>query len=95
MAEDETRWYHLSLCRGMRTNLFYDDYESSEELAKTVDGICDACPVKMICRQEGYEKKEYGVWGGVFLINGKPTKARNEHKEDLEWKRIMDDWNSR
>lgn len=88
LEDEELSWYHIGLCQGMRTNWFYDDYEADQELAKVMDNICLSCPARTSCLREGIENKEYGLWGGVFLSNGKIDIARNEHKTDEIWARI-------
>jgi hypothetical protein len=80
MDDDELEWYHIGICRGMQTNWFYVDYENDPIFAKVMDSICASCPVQAMCLREGMENKEYGLWGGVFLNNGKPDLAKNAHK---------------
>lgn len=86
--DDELEWYHLSICRGMKTNWFYDDYEADPMFAKLMDGICLSCPVRAMCLREGVENQEYGLWGAVFLNNGKTDTSRNAHKTDEVWEEI-------
>lgn len=89
MIEDEDlSWYHLSVCDGMEVNWFYDDYEADPVFATTIDSICLSCPVRDMCLKEGIENKEYGVWGGVFLVNGKIDPQRNAHKTQDVWEGI-------
>lgn len=88
IEDDGLEWYHLSVCQGMNTNHFYDDYESDPLFASVMDSICLACPVRSMCLREGVENNEYGLWGGVFLNNGKPDKSRNAHKTDDIWSQI-------
>lgn len=33
---------------------------------------CDGCPVRLECRTFGMENEGYGIWGGAFLVKGKP-----------------------
>ena len=72
----------------MLTNNFYDNYESSPRFAKQIDEMCLSCPVQKICLQSGMDNKEFGVWGGVFLVWGKPSKDRNKHKTIEVWNEI-------
>lgn len=87
---ENLEWQDVSLCRGMPTNDFYDDYESSESVAKAVDEACLSCPVLAQCLQAGVENGEWGVWGGIFLAAGKPDKNRNRHKTPEVWEAIKE-----
>lgn len=89
MSED-MRWYHLSICKNMDINWFYDDYESNPDLATNIDDICKSCPVRQMCLQEGIENEEHGVWGGLFLVRGKADATRNAHKTDEDWQEIRE-----
>lgn len=88
LDDDELEWYHLSVCQGMPTNYFYDDYEIDQLFAGVMDSICLSCPVRALCLREGVENQEYGLWGGVYLNNGKPDEARNSHKTEEVWEQI-------
>lgn len=88
MADNDLKWYHISICRGMKTNWFYDDYEADPLFAEVMDSICFSCPVRAMCLREGEDNQEYGLWGGVYLNNGKPDETRNSHKSDETWEKI-------
>lgn len=94
VEDDDFYWQKLALCndgeQSLQTNLFYDDYEESEAVAKMVDEICLSCPVMAICLKEGLANSEWGVWGGVYLVRGKQSPARNQHKTKKVWDRIKD-----
>ena len=81
----DLKWYHLSACKNMNINWFYDDYETDKILAATVDQVCLACPVIKQCHSEGVENKERGVWGGVYLNLGRTDKQNNTHKTKETW----------
>ena len=81
-------WYHLSICRGMDTTLFYDKYENDANIAKNIYEMCLSCPVAKMCYESGVENNEYGVWGGIYLNSGSIDKARNIHKTQDAWKKI-------
>jgi hypothetical protein len=85
---DDLDWYHLGLCRGMDTNLFYDKYEADSNIAKNIDEACLSCPVISMCFQAGVNQNEYGVWGGVYLSSGSIDKSKNIHKTPETWKRL-------
>jgi len=46
---DDLDWYHLSICRGMDTNLFYEKYEADPNIARNIDEMCLSCPVVSMC----------------------------------------------
>lgn len=83
-------WQDLALCDGMETNLFYDDYESDEQVANMVDQACLSCPVLAQCLQRGVDNGEWGVWGGIYLVGGKPDMNRNAHKTPDIWQHIKE-----
>ena len=86
--KDDLDWWHLSICRGMDTNLFYDKYENDPKIAKNIDEACMSCPVVAMCYKSGVDNNEYGVWGGVYLNSGSIDKARNIHKTPEVWKKL-------
>lgn len=86
--EEDFDWWHLAICRGMDTNLFYDKYEVDANIAKSVDDACMSCPVMKMCYQSGVDNSEYGVWGGVYLSSGEIDKSKNLHKSAEAWKKL-------
>lgn len=86
------QWQQLALCRGLQlssdTDIFFDKYEQDSETAKATDSMCLSCPVQKICLRTGIENGETGVWGGVFLENGKVVPVRNQHKSKEVWDQI-------
>ena len=86
--EKDFSWWHLGVCRGMDTNLFYDKYEIDVNTAINIDEACLACPVISMCYTAGIENNEYGVWGGVYLNAGLIDKTRNLHKTPDVWRRL-------
>ena len=44
--EDDLDWFHLGICRGMDTNLFYDKYEADINIAKSIDEACSLVEVR-------------------------------------------------
>lgn len=85
---EDLDWWHLGICRGMDTNLFYDKYEADPNVAKNIDEACLSCPVIKMCYKSGIENSEYGVWGGVYLSSGEIDKSKNLHKTQEVWKRL-------
>lgn len=74
-----------NLCLNMDTNLFFDQYEEDKELAKKVDRLCTRCPAQRKCLAYGVSNQEWGVWGGVYLQDGKISKEFNIHKTEKDW----------
>lgn len=66
-ADVSLEWRNQAVCRGLTALFFAHVGEASsqknlrEAKAKTV---CDNCPVKIQCRKEARENREYGYWGG-------------------------------
>lgn len=100
MVEDtDLSWYHLAVCQGMNDpqpdsdahqhkDYFYEEYEADPVVAQVMDSICFSCPVRASCLREGIENKEWGLWGGVFLMNGKMDESRNAHKTEETWDEV-------
>lgn len=92
--EDFT-WEQLGTCRNLPTqqitarpgsvDIMFDEYEADPIVATQVDQMCLSCPVAKQCLPAGLAGKHWGVWGGLYLENGKPNKARNAHKTDEVW----------
>ena len=82
------KWYHLSACRNMNINWFYDDYENDKILAETTDQVCLNCPVIKQCYQDGVNMKEDGVRGGIYMSLGRVDKKNNTHKTQEVWKQL-------
>ena len=78
-------WKDQSKCLNYDTNIFFDTYEEDEKLRPVVDKICLECPVLTTCFAVGISNKEWGVWGGVYLENGKMSREFNKHKAKTDW----------
>jgi hypothetical protein len=87
---DDLRWADLALCIGHDVSRFYDGYESSQRTAKLTDQMCLSCPVRRECLKTGIENGEWGVWGAVYLSNGKMDENRNSHKTPEIWQQIRE-----
>lgn len=87
---DELEWADLALCAGYDISRFYEAYESNPRVAKLTDQMCLSCPVRKECLQTGVEKGLWGVWGGVYLSNGKVDVNRNSHKTQDVWDQIRE-----
>ena len=82
-------WVDEALCAGRDTESYFDGYELDWEVATDVDRMCLSCPVIKQCFDEGVKTESYGVWGGVYLNEGKLDNVRNSHKTDIIWKRLL------
>lgn len=82
-------WMSEALCAGTDTEKYFDKYETDEECAKEVDRMCLSCPVIKECFEEGVRTESYGVWGGIFLNEGRLDNVRNSHKTQNIWNRVL------
>lgn len=78
-------WKDESACLDYDTNLFFDKYEEDVSLRSAIDTICKGCSVRKTCFAVGVSGKEWGVWGGIFIENGKISKEFNNHKTKQDW----------
>lgn len=79
------QWKDEAACLGSNVNDFFDTYEENEDVRPVVDSICKLCPVRRMCFANGISGKEWGVWGGVYLENGKISKEFNRNKSKQDW----------
>ena len=86
--KEDFDWFDFAVCKGMDTNLFFDQYETDVNIAKNIDQACISCPVKKNCLLAGQLNNEYGVWGGIYLSAGSPDTNKNIHKTPDIWKRL-------
>ena len=87
---DDTGWQTKGICDGLDVNLFFEDYEEDKTLAMSMDKICLNCPVIAECFEYGVNTLSWGVWGGVYLVDGKPDSMRNAHKTSETWNNIIE-----
>ena len=83
--QHDDKWRDNARCLGFDTNIFFDKYEEDEALRLAVDKMCSECPVRRMCLATGVSNKEWGVWGGVYLENGKISKEFNSHRAKTDW----------
>jgi hypothetical protein len=81
----KNEWKDGGSCRDYDTNLFFDKYEEELELRPAIDKLCSACPVMRQCFAVGVSQKEWGVWGGIYLENGKISREFNKHRSKEDW----------
>lgn len=82
-------WSKDASCLNMDSNLFFDRYEESLNVRNAIDNLCMHCPVQRTCLAVGVTRQEWGVWGGVFLENGKISKEMNNHKDNGSWFNVL------
>ena len=86
MTTKRHKWKDEGLCVGYETSLFFEKYEEgSMEDKKNMDRFCLNCTVLKTCFAVGVSGKEYGLWGGVYLEEGEPSKEFNSHKNQDSW----------
>jgi hypothetical protein len=90
MSDDQVSWTEKASCKDLDTSMFFELYEKDADMAKTIDNICLSCPVAKECFEYGCSSNSWGLWGGVFLVEGKPDNARNAHKDKEIWKEVLD-----
>lgn len=78
------RWKKQAACQDLPLNFFFDDYENETDVAKYVDNICNACPVKQQCLKSAIDTDATGVWSGKYLVLGKYSRSRNTHKPRVQ-----------
>jgi hypothetical protein len=81
-------WKKEASCLGYETNFFFDKYEENENFRPAIDKICEECPVAKMCFAVGISQKEWGVWGGVYLENGKISREFNKHRSKKDWANV-------
>lgn len=82
---DKHKWKQSASCHDYDWNLFFDYYEENLPVRPAIDKLCSECPVARQCFAVGVSQKEWGVWGGVYLENGKISREFNSHKNKQSW----------
>jgi hypothetical protein len=78
-------WKDDAPCKDLDTNIFFDKYEDDVDSRFLVDALCMQCPLARKCFANGVSGKEWGVWGGVYLEDGKISREFNNHKTKADW----------
>ena len=88
MSHDD--WKDEAPCKnsGYDVNDFFENYEEDIELREDIDNLCFNCPLARHCFAVGVSQKAYGVWGGVYLENGKPSREFNKHRTKPDWAKV-------
>jgi len=101
IPEENIHWHDLAACKdivatinsgdGPLVDPMFDSYENDKgefPIRTAVDEMCLSCPVQQICYDYGVDNEQPGVWGGIYLNNGKHDRVRNSHKTKETWRRI-------
>lgn len=83
-----TKWSERAKCIDIDTNLFFDTYELDQGIATNVDLLCSMCPIQRECLTLGVSRKEWGVWGGIYLEDGDISEEFNRHKTSKDWEEL-------
>ena len=87
MLDEE--WVVKANCRTTDKDYFFEKYEEDQAVAVVVDNICLTCPVIIDCFNHGTTNGEWGVWGGVYLVDGEINAIKNAHKTPEIWKELL------
>lgn len=82
---EQHNWKYNASCKDYDWNLFFDKYEEDTDLRPAIDKLCSECPVRKQCFAVGVSQKEWGVWGGIYLENGKVSREFNKHRNKTDW----------
>lgn len=82
---NKNEWKDNASCQGLDVNLFFDTYEEKPEVRPEIDKLCAECPMAKQCFAVGISQKEWGVWGGVYIENGKISREFNRHRSKEQW----------
>ena len=59
------------------TNLSIPAGSNDRIFRLAIDNLCAGCPVSRTCFAVGISTKEWGVWGGIYLVDGEISKEFN------------------
>lgn len=82
---DKHKWKEDAACKDLDVNLFFDKYEEEPDLRPAIEEFCFNCPIVRQCFAVGVSQKHIGVWGGVYLENGKVSREFGRHKTKQQW----------
>lgn len=78
-------WKDKAICKNYDTELFFDKYEEDLTLRPAIDELCSNCPVVKQCFAVGVSDKGWGVWGGIYLEDGKISREFGSHRTKADW----------
>lgn len=78
-------WIKDAKCHreNLPSSFFFEGFERGDAFFQMhVRNICENCPVNIECLAMGIETKSSGIWGGIFLENGREKKRRKNKKKE-------------
>lgn len=88
MSSSRHKWQDDAACLDAGVDFFFDAYEDDTEPYKVrhaVDSLCRDCPVMRTCFAYAKFYELTGVWGGVYMTDGKMDYELNDHKTPNDW----------
>jgi hypothetical protein len=76
-------WSERASCLNDDTESYFDGYESGDR--SQVDAKCMSCPIQRECLTLGVSRREWGVWGGIYLEDGQISEQFNDHRTSEDW----------
>lgn len=64
-ADRPLPWRALGACRGVDTDLFFPDEETTPAELAEARRVCASCPVSSACTEHGLRHEKHGIWGGL------------------------------
>jgi hypothetical protein len=72
-------------CIGYSTRWWFPEHgdgKQAQENLATAKQICNTCRVRLQCYEFGERTGSCGVWGGVTLDRGRPTRRGKNHAKN-------------
>lgn len=70
-------WHSQALCAKSEAGLDWTDAGQPKENVVRMQAVCRQCPVREPCLAEGEQSQASGVWGGLVLVRGFPSRRRD------------------
>lgn len=85
---DKHSWKDEATCLEYDTNFFFDRYEEDPQFRPAIDALCASCPLARHCFAVGVSQKAWGVWGGIYLEDGKVSREFGNHRSKQQWAEV-------
>lgn len=56
-------WQMHAKCLDTNPDLFFPEHDDYETIA-IAKKVCEYCPIKGFCLEDGWTEKKWGIWGG-------------------------------